>query len=225
MEFFVSSIEHNARQIADIAMTRFADEKRRVLIAVAGAPGSGKSTLAERAVALLNEGRTGSAALFPMDGYHYDDSVLEAAGRRAFKGAIDTFDAHGLRHMLLRLKANTDDIVAVPVFDRAIEIARAGGRLIPQSVDILVCEGNYLLARQAPWNLLKPIFDFTIFVDVGEAELRHRLQQRWRAFGLHEAEVNRKVEENDLPNGLTIIAGSAEPDLRLKNAESNAAAS
>jgi pantothenate kinase len=225
MEFFVSSIEHNARQIADIALRRSAAEKRRVLIAVAGAPGSGKSTLAERAVGLLNEGRTGSAALLPMDGYHYDDSVLEAAGRRAFKGAIDTFDAHGLRHMLLRLKANTDDVVAVPVFDRAIEIARAGGRLIAQSVDILFCEGNYLLARQAPWNLLKPIFDFTIFVDVGEAELRHRLQQRWRAFGLDEAEINRKVDENDLPNGLAVIAGSAEPDLRLKNAETKPMAS
>ncbi|BCP52399.1 nucleoside triphosphate hydrolase [Kaistia sp. 32K] len=221
----MSSIESNAHQIADIALERFIGANRRVLIAVAGAPGSGKSTLAERAVDLLNEGGAASAALFPMDGYHYDDVVLEAAGRRAFKGAIDTFDAHGLRHMLSRLKANTDDVVAIPVFDRAIEIARAGGRLIPRSVDIIVCEGNYLLAQQAPWDLLKPIFDFSIFVDVDENELRRRLQQRWRSFGLDEAEIARKVEENDLPNGLAIIAGSAEPDLRLKNSESHTLAS
>lgn len=216
----MSSIEDNARRIADIALQRFIDAgNRRVLIAVAGAPGSGKSTLAERAVDLINEQRSVKAALFPMDGYHYDDAVLEAMGRRAFKGAIDTFDAHGLRHMLQRLKANEDDVVAIPVFDRSIEIARAGGRLIPQSTDIVVCEGNYLLARQAPWDRLKPIFDFTIFVDVDEGELRRRLQERWGGYGLDEAEVNRKVEENDLPNGLSIMSTSAEPDLRLENAE------
>lgn len=213
----MSSIEGNAHQIADIAQKRFADEKKRILVAVAGAPGSGKSTLAERAVDLLNEGRAGSAALFPMDGYHYDNDVLEAAGRRPFKGAIDTFDAHGLRHMLLRLKENADDVVAVPVFDRTIEIARAGGRLIPQSVDILVCEGNYLLAEQAPWDRLKSIFDFTVFVDVGEDNLRARLQDRWSSYGLDQREINRKVEENDLPNGLAIISGSAEPDRRIDN--------
>jgi pantothenate kinase len=214
----MSSIENNARRIADIALKRFADaDNRRVLIAVAGAPGSGKSTLAERAVELLNEEHAANAALFPMDGYHYDDVVLEGLGRRAFKGAIDTFDAHGLRHMLLRLKANDDDVVAIPVFDRAIEIARAGGRLISQSVEIVVCEGNYLLAQQSPWDRLKPIFDFTIFVDVDEDDLRYRLRERWRSFGLDEAEITRKVEENDLPNGIAIMSTSAEPDLRLQN--------
>ncbi|MCP8894944.1 nucleoside/nucleotide kinase family protein [Shinella daejeonensis] len=214
----MSSMEDNARRIAEAALQRLAEAgNRRVLIAVAGAPGSGKSTLAERAVESLNAQHGGSAALFPMDGYHYDDIVLEALGRRSFKGAIDTFDAHGLRHMLQRLKANTDDVVAIPLFDRAIEIARAGGRLIPQSTSIIICEGNYLLATQSPWDRLKPIFDYTIFVDVGEDELRRRLRERWRGFGLDEAEVTRKVEENDLPNGLAIISMSAEPDLRLKN--------
>ena len=216
----MSSLETNARRIANIALQRFTDAgSRRILIAIAGAPGSGKSTLAERAVELINEKR--AAALFPMDGYHYDDAVLEAMGRRAFKGAIDTFDAHGLRHMLERLKSNADDVIAIPVFDRAIEIARAGGRLIAQSTDIIVCEGNYLLATQAPWDRLKPIFDFTVFVDVDEDELRRRLQDRWRGFGLEEAEVMRKVEENDLPNGLAIMSTSAEPDLRLKNSAKN----
>lgn len=72
------NIESNARKIADIAEDRFVGAgRRRVLIAVAGAPGSGKSTLAERAVDLINETDAASAALFPMDGYHYDDVVLE----------------------------------------------------------------------------------------------------------------------------------------------------
>lgn len=214
----VSKIQETAHAIATQTLQRFVQAKgRRVLIAIAGAPGSGKSTIAEQVVDELNGEEGVSAALFPMDGFHYDDAVLEDMGRRPFKGAIDTFDAHGLRHMLERLKANEDDIVAVPVFDRAIEIARAGGRLIPKSVDIIVCEGNYLLSRQSPWDRLKSIFDFTVFVDVDEDDLRSRLQDRWRGFGLNPAEITRKVEENDLPNGLSIISTSAEPDLRVKN--------
>lgn len=214
----MTTIDDNARDIASLAIKRFAAKQgKRLMMAIAGAPGSGKSTIAERVVDILARESGVSAALFPMDGYHYDDAVLNAMGRRAFKGAIDTFDVHGLRHMLERLKANEDDIVAVPVFDRSIEIARAGGRLIPQSVDIIVCEGNYLLAKQPPWDRLKPIFDFTVFVEVGEEDLRERLRTRWRGFGLDEAEINRKVEENDLPNGLFIMETAAEPDLRLKN--------
>lgn len=214
----LSKIDENAQKIAKIAVQRFAENGgRRVLIAIAGAPGSGKSTLAERAVQAINNDHHLEAALFPMDGYHYDDAVLEQMGRRPYKGAIDTFDAHGLRHMLKRLKANEDDVVAVPVFDRSIEIARAGGNLIPQSTKIIVCEGNYLLARQTPWDKLKEIFDFTAFVDVDKDRLRQRLQNRWQTYGLDPAEIRRKVEENDLPNGLAIVAGSAEPDLHIDN--------
>ncbi|AYM84766.1 nucleoside triphosphate hydrolase [Agrobacterium tumefaciens] len=214
----MSKIDDNAREIAGLTLKRLAGAKgRRVMIAIAGAPGSGKSTIAEHVVDVLNADEGVSAALFPMDGFHYDDAVLEEMKRRPFKGAIDTFDAHGLRHMLERLKANEDDKVAVPVFDRAIEIARAGGRLIPQSVDIIVCEGNYLLASQSPWDRLKQIFDLTVFVDVDEDDLRARLRDRWRSFGLGEDEINRKVEENDLPNGRFIISASTEPDLRIGN--------
>ncbi|MDQ0456331.1 nucleoside triphosphate hydrolase [Rhizobium paknamense] len=213
-----AGLEATVRKIAAASAACFERQGRsRVLIAIAGAPGSGKSTLAEKVVELLRVEEGRQAALFPMDGYHYDDAVLREVGRLAFKGAIDTFDAHGLRHMLERLKANEDDAVAVPVFDRAIEIARAGGRLIPQTTEIIVCEGNYLLARQAPWDRLKPIFDLTIFVDVPVQELRSRLEERWRGFGLSSQEISQKVEENDLPNGIFIQSNSAEPDLRVNN--------
>lgn len=214
----MSTVDSNAQQIAALTLQRFKQENgRRLMVAIAGAPGSGKSTIAEHVVNVLNDEAGVCAALFPMDGYHYDDAVLEEMHRLAFKGAIDTFDVHGLRHMLERLKRNEDDVVAVPVFDRTIEIARAGGRLIPQSVNIIVCEGNYLLASQLPWDRLNPIFDVTVFVDVDEDDLRHRLRERWQNFDMDDAEITRKVEENDLPNGLLVASTSLEPDLRVRN--------
>lgn len=190
---------------------------RRLLVAIAGAPGSGKSTLADAAALAINRQRSGIAAVFPMDGYHFDDRLLHIMGRRSRKGAPDTFDVDGLRHMLRRLKQNAEDAIAVPVFDRQIEIARAGARLIPRVVEIVLCEGNYLLLQQSPWDSLKPLFDFTVLVDVDEAELRRRLVERWQGYGLSPDEIRAKVEDNDLPNGAVIVTSSSKPDLKLRN--------
>ncbi|MFN3616327.1 MAG: nucleoside/nucleotide kinase family protein, partial [Rubrimonas sp.] len=98
----------------------------RHVAALAGPPGAGKSTLAEMAVERLGA----ACAILPMDGFHYDDSLLNARGWRPRKGAPHTFDVGGLAATLARLRAGDEDAVAVPVFDRAIEIARAGARLI-----------------------------------------------------------------------------------------------
>jgi pantothenate kinase len=195
-------------------MARAADG--RAICAIAGAPGSGKSTLAETLVARLNDDAPGTAALFPMDGFHYDDLHLVPAGLRPRKGAPETFDVGGLRHALLRLRSRDEDTVAVPVFDRDLEIARAGARLIPAAVPVIVCEGNYLLLRRAPWDSLRPLFDLTVLIDVPEDELRRRLTVRWQHYKLSPDEIAWKLDGNDLPNGRMVLAESAEPDLVLR---------
>jgi pantothenate kinase len=184
----------------------------RVICAVAGAPGSGKSTLAEDLVARLNAREPGCAALLPMDGFHYDDLHLVPAGLRPRKGAPETFDVGGLRHMLLRLRARDEAAVAVPVFDRDLEIARAGARLIPRDVRIIVAEGNYLLLAGPPWDGLRPLFDVTAMIDVPEDILRARLIARWEGYGLSPADIAAKVDGNDLPNGARVRAESAPAD-------------
>ncbi len=188
----------------------------RAICGIAGAPGSGKSTLAEALVARLNDDAPGTAALFPMDGFHYDDFHLVPAGLRPRKGAPETFDVGGLRHALLRLRSRDEDTVAVPVFDRDLEIARAGARLIPAAVPVIVCEGNYLLLRRAPWDSLRPLFDLTVLIDVPEEELRRRLTARWQHYKLSPDEIAWKLDGNDLPNGRMVLAESAEPDLVLR---------
>jgi pantothenate kinase len=189
----------------------------RVIVALAGAPGSGKSTLAEKLAAKLNGQQPGLAMVLPMDGYHYDDLYLVPAGLRPRKGAPQTFDVGGLFHTLQRLRARDEAEVAVPVFDRQIEIARAGARLIPASVAVILVEGNWLLLDQAPWDRLRPLFDITVLVDVPEHILRSRLRRRWERLGLSEAEIAAKLEENDLPNGRLVRDGSVAPDWRIAN--------
>lgn len=192
-----------------------ADEAGRRVIAIAGPPGSGKSTLAEALVAALNIREPGSAAILPMDGYHYDDAVLIARGLRARKGAPETFDAAGLGHMLTRLKRNNEAEVAVPVFDRDLEISRAGARMIPQAVRTLIVEGNYLLLNRAPWSDLRPVFDAAVMIAVPEDTLRARLTARWQGYGLPPDAIAAKVEGNDLPNGRFVQAHSLKPNFIL----------
>lgn len=177
----------------------------RHLVALAGPPASGKSTLAERLADQLNQTHAKRAAIIPMDGFHFDDAVLEARGDRARKGAPHTFDVGGLAHLLRRLKANTEPEVAIPIFDRSIEVARAGAAIISQDVELLLVEGNYLLLDRAPWDQLSAYFDLTVMIDVSQAELRRRLSQRWIELGFGAQEISEKVEENDLPNGEEVL--------------------
>ncbi|MDU8942745.1 nucleoside/nucleotide kinase family protein [Ovoidimarina sediminis] len=180
---------------------RIPDGERRVL-AIAGAPGSGKSTLAEHLVERLDPGL---AAILPMDGYHFDDRVLDPRGHRAVKGAPHTFDVGGFRVMLARLRANDEPEVAVPVFDRDLEVARAAARIIPASVRLIVAEGNYLLLDRAPWTDLLPLYDRTAYLDVPLEELERRLRARWEGYSMTPGDIAAKLEGNDLPNARTVV--------------------
>jgi len=203
-------------QDALLARLKAAPTNHRTIVAIAGAPGAGKSTLAATLAEALNAEIQDRAAVLPMDGYHYDDTLLKARGLLPRKGAPQTFDVAGLAHMLARLRRNDEPEIAVPVFDRDIEIARAGARMIARAVDILLVEGNYLLVEEEPWNTLRPHFDLTVFIDVPEAVLRERLIARWQGYGLSEAGIRSKLDDNDLPNGRFVRERSGDPDIVLR---------
>jgi pantothenate kinase len=134
-----------------------------------------------------------------MDGFHFDDRVLEARGLRARKGSPETFDRPGLAVLLARLRAGEDE-VAIPVFDRNIELSRAGGAVVDAATRFVLVEGNYLLLDEPGWRDLAALFDLRIFLDVDRRELERRLRRRWDQHGLSPEQAGAKVSENDLPN-------------------------
>ena len=172
---------------------------QRFIVAIAGAPGSGKSTLADKlAHHLISMGE--SAIVFPMDGYHMDNSVLIQKGLLERKGAPETFDVRAFVDTLNAIRLASEEVL-VPVFDRSREIAIASARVVEPQDRIVLVEGNYLLLNEKPWSVLDGKFDLNIFIDVPENELEKRLWDRWNSYNYAYQAAYDKIHENDLPNG------------------------
>ncbi len=189
-------------------LKRKASRKTRFMIGIAGPPASGKSTLAEQLRKALGE----NAVVVPMDGFHFDDAILNARGHRTRKGAPHTYDVAGFEVLLKRIKAREPDI-AIPVFDRSLELSRNAADIVSKEAKFILVEGNYLLLKLAPWKRLSPLFDFTLYIDVPEEELIRRLKQRWHEHGFDEAYAKNWIAGNDLPNIREIQTNSSKADL------------
>ena len=199
-------------EVADAITARKAEHDGQLVVAIAGAPASGKSTLAGDLLLALKD-----AIILPMDGFHLDNAVLADRDLSERKGAPQTFDVAGLRHMLERLRGG-EEIIA-PVFDRELDVARAGAVVISPEHDIVLVEGNYLLLNEAPWQGLHSFWDMTVMMDVPREVLRERLLHRWLGHGLGTEKAHAKADNNDMPNAEKVLTGSIKADLVVNASE------
>lgn len=191
--------------LADLIRERAKDHEGRFLVAIAGPPASGKSTMTKAIARALGP----TSAFVPMDGFHFDDAVLTARGHQSRKGAPHTFDTAGLNHTLSRIRAGEE--VAIPIFDRTLELSRAGADVVGNEHKIILVEGNYLLLNRAPWTNLRPLFDLTILINAPESLLVDRLTRRWKTYCREDGQD--WILSNDLPNIQTVLAESTEADV------------
>jgi len=207
----VSELSHEIISAAD----RGGDH--RFIVAISGAPGAGKSTLAKKLFdAISSELSSSSVVIMPMDGYHFDNIVLDRLSLRHKKGAIQTFDANGFVEALKRIKSCREDFF-VPSFDRELDVAVAGAIEINRKHKIIITEGNYLLIDQPPWNSIKEYSDMTISIDVPFSVLEQRLTQRWIDHGMSPENACQRAKENDLVNARFVIENSSKADIIFGN--------
>lgn len=192
------------------AILERAQDSNRFIVAIAGPPAAGKSTLAQTLYERLSE-QGEQNVVVGMDGFHFDNAVLQEKGLLARKGAPETFDFDGFRVALERIQAADRD-VAIPVFDRSMELARAGAAIVRKDTRVILVEGNYLLLDEDPWATLDGLFDFSIYLDVPDDQIRERLLSRWE----HIPQGVEKVEHNDLPNAARVRARRRPADLVLR---------
>ena len=188
--------------------------QKRYFIALAGPPASGKSTISEKLKEDLNI-KGFPSDILQMDGFHLDDAILSSQNLLPRKGSPETFDVMGLKSFLIRL-ANEPEVI-VPIFDRSLELSRSSAVTISENKKIIIVEGNYLLLNSQPWNELNNYFDSRVMIHCEESVLEKRLIDRWKGFDLTQDQINQKVYENDLPNGVNVIQNSIEADYYLDN--------
>ena len=190
------------------------DLKNRYFIALSGPPASGKSTISEKLVKDLTL-KGHNSSILQMDGFHYDDQILKQKSLLLKKGAPETFDVMGFLNFLFRLQNENE--VAIPIFDRSLELSRSSAVIISKETRVVIVEGNYILLRTHPWRELHKFFNSTIMINTKNEILEKRLIERWRSFNIPEEEIKQKVFENDLPNGLNVYKNSILADFNLLN--------
>ncbi|MFI6551306.1 nucleoside/nucleotide kinase family protein [Streptomyces prunicolor] len=155
----------------------------RALLGIVGEPGAGKSTFAEQLLARLEKEQPGLTVAVSMDGFHLAHKIIEARGQSARKGTIDTFDADGFLALLRRTRDETTNTVWWPEFDRDLEDAVAGAIEIAPHHQLVVVDGNFLLATRDPWLRIKDLLDESWFLDALPEPRRERLTRRYISYG------------------------------------------
>lgn len=184
----------------------------RTLVGIVGPPGAGKSTVCEA----LDRGLGAAAVTVGMDGFHLDDEVLVALGRRGRKGAPDTFDVPGYVSLLRRLRNASEEITYAPRFDRSLEASRGSAVPVPRSVPLVITEGNYLLNREGGWQDVRPLLDEVWFLDVPSEKRVRRLVERRLSFGETPERARAWVTDVDEVNAAAVLAGRDFADIIVR---------
>mmetsp|Transcript_4885 Transcript_4885/g.13791 ORF Transcript_4885/g.13791 Transcript_4885/m.13791 type:complete len:428 (+) Transcript_4885:84-1367(+) len=168
-------------------MQRLSNPSRPFLVGLVGIPGSGKSTSAEIVTTLLG-GLDDSydddhAIVMPMDGYHIplqqladSDNAADLIYRR---GAPDTFDPTALFEKLNEIAYGDAETVTLPGFDHAQGDPVPNQHTFARSENkVVIVEGIYLLHDSDGWEVMKRLFDWTIYIDADVDTCIERLKIR-----------------------------------------------
>ena len=197
-------------QVVELATELVTPGTRRIL-GIVGAPGAGKSTVS----AALEQALGPDTVVAGLDGFHLDNPVLEARGRRESKGAPDTFDADGYAALLRRLAAAEEPITYAPRFDREIETSIGSAIAVPREVPLVITEGTYLLREDGGWAQVRGLLDTVWFLDLPTRERQRRLLNRRLGHGDNETHARDWVMRVDQASADLVEATKHRADIIL----------
>jgi type I pantothenate kinase len=158
------------------------------VIAVAGSVAVGKSTAARVIQALLSRWPNHPKVdLITTDGFLYPNRTLEAKGMMDRKGFPESYDLRGLLRFLSDLKSGKSEL-EVPVYSHLAYDIVPGKHKILRQADIVIIEGLNVLqtsdgrGQTPPRTFVSDFFDFSIFIDADEQNIRQWYIDRFMTF-------------------------------------------
>jgi type I pantothenate kinase len=157
------------------------------VVAVAGSVAVGKSTTARLLQTLLSAAPGAPRVdLVTTDGFLLPNAVLESRGLLGRKGFPESYDRRALLRFVAEVKSGRTQVDA-PVYDHQSYDIVPGARQVVDRPDVLVLEGlNVLQAgRRADGTatevFLSDFFDFSVYVDASESDIRQWYVERFLA--------------------------------------------
>jgi len=172
-------------RVTDIFLGRTAG-KTPYVIGIAGSVAVGKSTTARVMRALLARWPDHPRVdLVTTDGFLYPNQLLEQRGLMQRKGFPESYDVRRLVQLVADLKAGAPAVRA-PVYSHLVYDIVPGEEQIIEQPDVLILEGLNVLqgadGRAGDGNrpFVSDFFDFSIYVDAEERDIRTWFLERFR---------------------------------------------
>ena len=152
------------------------------VIGVAGSVAVGKSTFARILQALLARWPDHPQVdLVTTDGFLFPNAVLHERGLMERKGFPESYDTRRLLAFLRAVKSGADEVRA-PVYSHVVYDIVDGESAAIKQPDILIVEGlNVLQVGSESNEFVSDYFDFSIYIDADERDIREWYVQRFFA--------------------------------------------
>jgi type I pantothenate kinase len=152
------------------------------VIGVAGSVAVGKSTFARILQTLLARWPDHPKVdLVTTDGFLHPNRILAERGIMNRKGFPESYDTKQLLAFLRELKSGSDEVDA-PVYSHVVYDIVEGEHIKVRQPDILIIEGlNVLQVGTDADEFVSDYFDFSIYIDADEGDIRHWYVDRFHA--------------------------------------------
>lgn len=159
--------------------------KTPFVIGVAGSVAVGKSTTSRLLRELLSQGPGAPHVdLVTTDGFLYPNAELERRGLMQRKGFPESYDRRALVQFVMDVKSGVPEVHS-PMYSHLIYDIVPGAVKVIRQPDILILEGLNVLQparRRADGSMalaVSDFFDFSVYVDADEADLRRWYIERF----------------------------------------------
>jgi pantothenate kinase len=201
---------------SDIVRIYEVGKKHRAVLGIAGPTGAGKSVVA----VLLKELAKQAALPFTVeaitiDAYHFPNQFLfshfsNGEPLKKVKGRFDTYNPQALARDMQDFSAGKT--VCFPAYSRKLHDPVNNALVVDAEKVLLIVEGLWLLYDQAGWESIRPLLDYSVFIDADPAKAKGPVLKRHMAGGRTLEDAERHYELVDARNSALVLTTKHKAD-------------